>query len=188
MRKRLASLAALAAVAVLVPVAATDAATNDGSPNDPRAKAFVKEVSVDRVERHQQRLQQIATANGGTRDVFGTGYTASLDYVVRVLENAGYNPQVTPFNFPFWEESELPVLNQVTPTAETYRPGTADAERLAGRRLHHVRRLAHGGGRRRAGSSPVGGIEIPPGGPPPDARRAAATRPTTRRRCRAPSR
>ena len=81
-RKRLASLAALAAVAVLVPVAATDAATNDGSPNDPRAKAFVKEVSVDRVERHQQRLQQIATANGGTRDVFGTGYTASVDYVV----------------------------------------------------------------------------------------------------------
>ena len=104
MRKRLASLAALAAVAVLVPVAASDAAQNDGSPNDPRAKAFVKEVSVDRVERHQQRLQEIATANGGTRDVFGTGYEASLDYVVRVLENAGYNPQVTPFNFPFWEE------------------------------------------------------------------------------------
>ena len=43
----------------------------------------MKEVSVDRVERHQQRLQEIATANGGTRDVFGTGYTASVDYVVR---------------------------------------------------------------------------------------------------------
>ena len=127
MRKRLASVAALAAVAVLVPVAASDAAQNDGSPNDPRAKAFVKEVSVDRVERHQQRLQEIATANGGTRDVFGTGYTASLDYVVRVLENAGYNPQVTPFNFPFWEESALPVLNRVTPAPpKTYRPGTAE--------------------------------------------------------------
>ena len=127
MRKRLASLAALAAVAVLVPVAASDAAQNDGSPNDPRAKAFVKEVSVDRVERHQQRLQEIATANGGTRDVFGTGYTASLDYVVRVLENAGYNPQVTPFNFPFWEETALPVLNRVTPAPpKTYRPGTAE--------------------------------------------------------------
>jgi Zn-dependent M28 family amino/carboxypeptidase len=126
-RKRLASLAALAAVAVLVPVAATDAATNDGSPNDPRAKAFVKEVSVDRVERHQQRLQEIATANGGTRDVFHTGYTASLNYVVRVLENAGYNPQITPFDFPFWEETQLPVLNRVTPAPpKTYRPGTAE--------------------------------------------------------------
>ena len=82
-------------------------------------------MSVDRVERHQQKLQEIATANGGTRDVFGTGYTASLDYVVRVLERAGYDPQVTPFNFPFWEETQLPVLNQVTPTAKTYVPGTA---------------------------------------------------------------
>jgi Zn-dependent M28 family amino/carboxypeptidase len=123
-RKRLASLAALAAVAVLVPAVAADAAKNDGSPNDPRAKAFVKEVSVDRVERHQQRLQQIATANGGTRDVFGTGYTASVDYVVRVLENAGYNPEVTPFNYPVWEESAPSVLNQVAPVPKTYRPGT----------------------------------------------------------------
>src|SRR4029079_2200884 len=78
-------------------------------------------------ERHQQRLQEIATANGGTRDVFHTGYTKSLDYVGRVLENAGYNPQVTPFNFPFWEESQLPVLNRVTPAPpKTYRPGTAE--------------------------------------------------------------
>ena len=92
MRKRLASVAALAAVAVLVPVAASDAAQNDGSPNDPRAKAFVKEVSVDRVERHQQRLQEIATANGGTRDVFGTGYTASVDYVVRRARERGLQP------------------------------------------------------------------------------------------------
>jgi Zn-dependent M28 family amino/carboxypeptidase len=115
---------ALAAVLALVPAAAASAQTNDGSPNDPRAKAFVREVSVDRVERHQQRLQDIADANGGTRDVLGTGYTASVDYVVRVLERAGYDPQITPFNYPFWEETQLPVLNLVSPTAKTYRPGT----------------------------------------------------------------
>lgn len=126
MRKRFVSTAALAAVLMLVPVTAASAqGVNDGSPSDPRAKAFVNEVSVDRVERHQQRLQDIATANGGTRDVFGTGYTASVDYVVRVLERAGYDPQVTPFNVPIWEETQLPVLNQVTPTAKTYRPGAA---------------------------------------------------------------
>ena len=183
MRKRLASLAALAAVAVLVPVAATDAATNDGSPNDPRAKAFVKEVSVDRVERHQQRLQEIATANGGTRDVFHTGYTKSLDYVVRVLENAGYNPQVTPFNFPFWEETQLPVLNQVTPAPpKTYRPGTAEQRRHDRRRLHHVRRLAHGDARRRAGRAGRRHRDPEPG----RHRRAAAPRRTTPPRSRAP--
>jgi Zn-dependent M28 family amino/carboxypeptidase len=124
-RKRLASVAALAATLVLVPVTGASAAKNDGSPNDPRAKAFVKEVSVDRVERHQQKLQEIATANGGVRDVFGTGYTASVDYVVKTLRRAGYDPQITPFNVPFWEETQLPVLNQVTPTAKPYRPGTA---------------------------------------------------------------
>src|SRR3954469_19473084 len=113
-------MAACAAMLALVPATAASAAKNDGSPNDKRAKAFVKEVSVDRVERHQERLQDIADANDGTRAVFGTGYTASVDYVVRVLERAGYDPQVTPFNFPLWEETQLPVLNQVTPTAKTY--------------------------------------------------------------------
>jgi Zn-dependent M28 family amino/carboxypeptidase len=115
--------AALAAALTLVP-AGTAVAANDGSPHDPRAKAFVKEVNVDRVERHQQKLQEVADANGGVRDVFGTGYTASVDYVVRTLERAGYDAQVTPFNYPTWSETQLPVLNQVTPTPTTYRPGT----------------------------------------------------------------
>ena len=87
--RKLILLVALAAIAVLAPAGAASA-QRDGSPDDPRAKAFVKEVSVDRVEHHQQRLQEIATANGGTRDIFGPGYTGSLNYVVRVLRNAGY--------------------------------------------------------------------------------------------------
>ena len=98
--KRFASAAAIAAAFALVPATAASAQDNDGSPNDPRAKAFVKEVSVDRVERHQQRLQEIADANEGTRVVFGGGYTDSVDYVVRVLERAGYEPEITPFNYP----------------------------------------------------------------------------------------
>ncbi len=122
MRKRLASMAALAAV--LVVPAQVSAQQRDGSPRDPRAADFVRQVSVDRMERHLTRLQDIADENGGTRDVFGTGYEESVDYVVRVLERAGYEPEVTPFNHPFWEETGLPVLNQVTPAAKQYRPGT----------------------------------------------------------------
>jgi len=120
--RKLILLVALAAIAVLAPAGAASA-QRDGSPDDPRAKSFVKEVSVDRVERHQQRLQEIATANGGTRDIYSPGYTGSLNYVVRVLRNAGYDPEITPFNFPFWEETAPPVLNQVTPTAKNYVPG-----------------------------------------------------------------
>ena len=160
--RRLTPLVALAAIAVLVPAGAASA-QRDGSPDDPRAKAFVKEVSVDRVEHHQQRLQQIATANGGTRDVFGPGYTGSLNYVVRVLRNAGYDPQVTPFNYPFWEETAPPVLNQVTPDGEALYAGHADDSDTPAR-LHHV------GGSPTASLNdvpvvPVGGIVIPsPGG------------------------
>jgi Zn-dependent M28 family amino/carboxypeptidase len=125
---RAASAAALAAVLALVPATAEakKGSAKDGSPHDPRAQSFVKEVSVDRIERHQRRLQEIADANGGTRVVTGPGYTASVDYVVRQLRRSGYDPQVTPFNFPFWEETQAAVLQQVTPTAKTYRYGTAE--------------------------------------------------------------
>jgi Zn-dependent M28 family amino/carboxypeptidase len=166
--KRFASAAAIAAAFALVPATAASAQDNDGSPNDPRAKAFVREVSVDRVERHQQRLQEIADANEGTRVVFGGGYTDSVDYVVRVLERAGYEPEVTPFNYPFWEETQPPVLNQVTPTAKTYRPGTAaqsgtadvDFITFPGSPTVSLDNVA---------VVPAGGIQIPPGGPPPAA-------------------
>ena len=87
MRSRMASAAAwAAALSLAVPVAAQAAGRNDGGPRDPRAQAFVKAVSVDRVTEHQRKLQQIADANDGTREVSGTGYTASLDYVVKTLQ------------------------------------------------------------------------------------------------------
>jgi Zn-dependent M28 family amino/carboxypeptidase len=125
MRSRMASAAAWAAALTLaVPVAAQAAGRNDGSPNDPRAKAFVKAVSVDRVTRHQRKLQEIADANGGTRVVTGPGYTASVDYVVKTLQKAGYKPKVTPFNFPFWKETQPAVMRQTAPQQKTYRYGT----------------------------------------------------------------
>jgi Zn-dependent M28 family amino/carboxypeptidase len=125
MRSRMASAAAwAAALSLAVPVAAQAASRNDGSPRDPRAQAFVKAVSVDRVTKHQRKLQEIADANDGTRVVTGTGYTASVDYVVKTLRKAGYTPKVTPFNFPFWEETQPAVMRQTAPQQKTYRYGT----------------------------------------------------------------
>ena len=71
---------------------------------------------------HQAALQRIATLNDDTREVFSPGYTESLDYVVQTLRDAGYNPKVTPFNYPFWEE---------TPAAGAEH-GLADAARPTG--------------------------------------------------------
>ena len=116
---------ALAIACATVLVSASGAAAASGSPKDPDAKRFVDAVSVDRIVQHQVALQQVASLNGDTREVFSPGYSASLDYVTSTLENAGYDAKVTQFNFPFWRESQPPVLNQVTPTAKTYRPGTA---------------------------------------------------------------
>ena len=96
------------------------------TPNDSKAEKFVSGVSVDEITHHQIALQQIASLNGDTREVFSTGYQESLNYVVSTLKAAGYDPQVDMFNFPVWEESQPPVLNMVSPTPKTYVPGDAE--------------------------------------------------------------
>ena len=117
------ALAVLAAALVQAP----DAFAASGiTPNDSKAKKFVGAISVDDITRHQIALQQIASLNGDTREVFSTGYQESLDYVVSTLKAAGYSPQVNMFNYPVWGESQPPVLNMVSPTPKTYTPGDAD--------------------------------------------------------------
>ena len=72
------------------------------TPNDSKAKRFVSGVSVADITEHQFALQQIASLNDDTREVFSPGYQESLDYVVSTLKAAGYDPQVNQFNFPVW--------------------------------------------------------------------------------------
>jgi len=116
-RSRLALAAACAATLVLAPSAFAD---NSGiTPRDFGAKRFTSGVSVPEIVDHQVALQRIATLNDDTREVFSPGYQESLDYVVSTLRDAGYNPKVTPFNYPFWKETQPPVLNMVAPTAKT---------------------------------------------------------------------
>ena len=120
-------LAVALAVLTAALVQAPDAFAASGiTPNDSKAKKFVGAISVDDITRHQIALQQIASLNGDTREVFSTGYQESLDYVVSTLKAAGYSPQVNMFNYPVWGESQPPVLNMVSPTPKTYTPGDAD--------------------------------------------------------------
>ncbi|MCY4727954.1 M20/M25/M40 family metallo-hydrolase [Nocardioides sp. STR2] len=95
------------------------------TPDSPQAKKFVRGVSVPEITQHQVALQRIASLNGNTREVFSPGYQESLDYVVSTLEDAGYRPQVTQFNYPVWAETQPPVLNRVSPP-KTYVPGDAE--------------------------------------------------------------
>ncbi len=126
-RSRKAVLVACAATLGIVPNAwATHGHDPKPSPRSSDARAFVRDVPVSRIVHHQAALQRIARRNGDTREVLSNGYTESLNYVVKTLRRAGYKPNVTDFNFPFWEESAPAVLNRVSPApTKVYRYGTA---------------------------------------------------------------
>ncbi|MGX5656798.1 M28 family metallopeptidase [Geodermatophilus nigrescens] len=77
-------------------------------------------VTVDGVTQHLQALQDIATANGGTRVSGSPGYTASADYVTGQLEASGYTVTRQSFEFPFFEQTAPSSFSQVSPTRTPY--------------------------------------------------------------------
>ena len=81
-------------------------------------------VRVEGVRKHQAALQAVADANGGHRFSGFPGYNASVDYVVKTLRAAGYDPEVQAFNYLAYEVVGSSVLQQVAPNARTYVEGT----------------------------------------------------------------
>ncbi len=77
-------------------------------------------VTVDGVLEHEQALQAIADANGGTRAAGTTGYTESVGYVVDTLEAAGWNVELDEFPFTFVPP---PLLEQTAPVQAEYGTG-----------------------------------------------------------------
>lgn len=57
------------------------------------------EVTVAGVMEHLQALQDIADANGGTRQAGTPGHDASVDYVEELLDEAGYVTERQPFSY-----------------------------------------------------------------------------------------
>jgi Zn-dependent M28 family amino/carboxypeptidase len=96
-----------------------------GSHDDALARLLVKKVTGKNVNKHLTALQAIADANGGNRAAGTPGYDASRDYVANKLRRAGYKVTLNPINFvESWTENSPPVLEQTSPTAKTYTPGT----------------------------------------------------------------
>jgi Zn-dependent M28 family amino/carboxypeptidase len=93
------------------------------APQDP-SEQLREAVTLKNIRKHQQALQRIADANGGTRASGTPGYDRSVDYVVRQLRDAKYNPTVVPFDFDFFRELAPAVLAQTAPTPTTYQTGT----------------------------------------------------------------
>lgn len=64
-------------------------------------------ITLDGVRRHQAALQSAADANGGIRAAGTPGYDASVEYVVSVLEAAGYTPELNEFDYVFQPPATL---------------------------------------------------------------------------------
>jgi Zn-dependent M28 family amino/carboxypeptidase len=77
-------------------------------------------IKLKALMRHEQALQNIASANNNTRASGTPGYQASVDYIVGQLEEAGYDPVVQPFDFAFFQELAPATLAQTAPTPTTY--------------------------------------------------------------------
>jgi len=66
-------------------------------PDSALPRTLVAAVSGDGAYRHLQELQRIADVHGGNRALGTPGYDASVEYVARVLREAGYRVQTPTF-------------------------------------------------------------------------------------------
>ena len=66
------------------------------------------EVTLGGMIEHEQKLQTIANAHQGNRAAATVGYEKSVEYVSSRLEDAGFDVQLSPFDFPTWEENTRP--------------------------------------------------------------------------------
>ncbi len=98
--------------------AACDTRTNN------TVKKLLECVTVEGVREHQAAFQAAADENGGIRTSGTPGYDASADYVVERLTAAGYDVEVIPFDFDFFQVLGTPSFAQATPTATSYVDGT----------------------------------------------------------------
>lgn len=71
----------------------------------PEGKVQPGVVELGRIETHLQALDEIATSSGGNRAAGTPGHDRSVDYVVEVLEDAGYDVDRQSFEFPYFGQN-----------------------------------------------------------------------------------
>ena len=130
-----------ALAAVLLPGAAAAAPAGCANRTNNTYDKLLGCVTLEGVRAHQAALQAIADANDdpnypGTRAAGTEGYANSVDYVAGLLEDAGYNVTLDPFEFEF----QFPaILRQLTPApAVNYETGSFTNSGFGGRR-HRTR-------------------------------------------------
>jgi Zn-dependent M28 family amino/carboxypeptidase len=81
-------------------------------------------VTVPNILQHEQALQNIANANGGTRLAGTTGNVQTVDYIASTMTADGWAVQKQPFVFPYFQELAPSTFSQSAPTGQTFVNGT----------------------------------------------------------------
>jgi hypothetical protein len=126
----------------------------DARANDTPSK-LVECIQTADLWNHMQHFQAIADANPGpdghpSRNSGEPGYKASVDYVAKVMTEAGYNVTIQTYKFDYYAYTAVPSFSEVSPTPKTYAVATDwNPGQSTG--------IANG-----ATLQPAGGIIIPP--------------------------
>jgi Zn-dependent M28 family amino/carboxypeptidase len=142
---------------VAMTVAALPVAPTALAVDDVNTKKLRKGVSAAGILQHMRALQRRANANEGTRAAATPGYEASLAYVERRMQRAGYDTERVPFDFAKWEQNGPALLQRGD---KVYDEGTAEA---AG---DYVVAQFSGSGTVTAEVATTNDIVIPPAGGP----------------------
>jgi Peptidase family M28/PA domain len=144
--------------AVVGPVAPTSARANTSSRCDTRVNdtpaKLVPCIQTADLWNHMKAFQAIADANPGpdgmpSRNSGEPGYKASVDYVARLMREAGYDVTIQTYKFFYFAFSGLPAFSEISPTSHDY---TLSVEWNPGQSP----------GTTTADLQPAGGIVVPP--------------------------
>jgi Peptidase family M28/PA domain len=111
-------------------------------------------IRTEDLWRHMKAFQAIADRNPGpdghaSRNSGEPGYKASVDYVARLMRQAGYNVTIQTYKFFYFAYTALPTFREVSPTSHDF---TVSSEWNPGQST----------GSTTADVQPAGGIVIPP--------------------------
>ena len=118
------------------------------------ARKLLTCIQTEDLWRHMEAFQAIADANPGpdghpSRNSGEPGYKASVDYVAKLMGQAGYDVTIQTYKFFYFAYTALPTFREVSPTSHNY---TVVTDWNPGQST----------GSTTAALQPAGGIVIPP--------------------------
>jgi hypothetical protein len=127
-RSWLLPLCVVAGFVVPANASAITSAECDAQVNDTPGK-LLPCIQQDDLWHHMQQFQAIANANPGpdghpSRNSGEPGYKASVDYVAKLMREAGYDVTIQPYKFTYSAYVGTPTWSEVSPTARSFVVGT----------------------------------------------------------------